>query len=114
MQVLDAAACLWCLSHCQMEYRSCTATTHCPCSASSTCFTMLSGHTVKSSCAVTRYKCKSELYAADLTLDVNSSIYPLSVSGRYTMRLSMTLLPDVSLQKDEYDAVRMHTHHRCG
>lgn len=56
--------------------------------------------------AVTRYKCKSELYIADLTLDVNSSIYPLSVSGRYTMRLSMTLLPDVSLQKDEYDAVR--------
>ena len=60
-------------------------------------------------CAVTRYKCKSELYAADLTLDVNSSIYPLAVSGRYTMRMSMTLLPDVALQKDEYDAVRLHT-----
>jgi hypothetical protein len=62
---------------------------------------------------VTRYKCKSELYAADLTLDVNSSIYPLHVSGRYTMRLSMTLLPDVSLQKDEYDSVRRHLHHIC-
>lgn len=56
---------------------------------------------------MTRYKCKSELYAADLTLDVNSSIYPLYVSGRYTMRMSMTLLPDVALQKDEYDAVRL-------
>lgn len=77
------------------------------CSALSTGVTIISGYQSKRVCAVTRYKCKSELYAADLTLDVNSSIYPLSVSGRYTMRLSMTLLPDVSLQKDEYDAVRL-------
>jgi hypothetical protein len=59
--------------------------------------------------AVSRYRCKSELYAADLLLDVNSDIYPLAVSNRYTIRLSMTLLPDVSMQKDEFDPVRAPT-----
>lgn len=55
--------------------------------------------------AVSRYRCKSELYAADLLLDVNSDIYPLEVLSRYTMRLSLTLTTDVAMQKDEYDPV---------
>lgn len=66
--------------------------------------------------AVSRYRCKSELYAADLLLDVNSDIYPLEVAARYTMRLSLTLTTDVAMQKDEYDPVRpqLENHHVGG
>lgn len=55
--------------------------------------------------AVSRYRCKSELYAADLLLDVNSDVYPLEVMSRYTMRLSLTITTDVAMQKEEYDPV---------
>jgi hypothetical protein len=54
---------------------------------------------------VSRYKCKSELYGADLVLDVNSDIYPLHLNERYTMRITQTIMADVAAQKDEYDPV---------
>lgn len=56
--------------------------------------------------AVSRYKCKSDLYGADLVLDVNADVYPLELGGRYTMKLTQTLVADVSAQKEEYDPVR--------
>ena len=56
--------------------------------------------------AVSRYKCKSDLYGADLILDVNSDIYPLDLGGRYTMKITQTLVADVSAQKEEYDPVQ--------
>ena len=39
-------------------------------------------------------------------LDVNSDIYPLELGTRYTMRITQTLVADVSAQKEEYDPVR--------
>ena len=55
---------------------------------------------------MSRYKCKSELYGADLMLDVNSDIYPLELGQRYTLRITQTLVADVSAQKEDYDPVR--------
>jgi RNA polymerase Rpb8 len=56
---------------------------------------------------VSRYRCVSELYGADLVLDVNSDVYPLELAARYTMRVTQTLVADVAAQKEEYDSVRL-------
>ena len=59
---------------------------------------------------MSRYKCKSELYGADLVLDVNCDLYPLELGARYTVRITQTLLADLSSQKDEFDPVRPRPH----
>ena len=61
-------------------------------------------------CAVSRYKCKSELYGADVIIDINSDIYPLELGQRYTLRITQTLVADVAAQKEEYDPVRQCSH----
>ena len=53
-----------------------------------------------------RYKCKSELYGADMLLDINSEVYRMELNTRYTIRVAQTIVPDVSKAKDSYDAVR--------
>lgn len=52
---------------------------------------------------VSRYRCKSELYGADLLLDVNTDLYPLDLGERYTVVVTQSLLQDVSKQRDEFD-----------
>jgi hypothetical protein len=39
-------------------------------------------------------------------IDINSDIFPLEVNARYTIRITQTLVADLSAQKDEYDPVR--------
>lgn len=56
---------------------------------------------------MSRYRLKSELYGADLLLDVNIDLYPLELNERYTMLISQSLVTDQSQARDEYDPVRL-------
>ena len=62
---------------------------------------------------MSRYRCKSELYGADLLLDVNIDIYPLEVNERYAMVVTSSLLEDQSQQREEYDPVRFAQQYQC-
>jgi len=54
---------------------------------------------------VSRINARSENFEADLTLDINSEIYPLSVSEKFTLLLSSSLAVDGSTE-DKKDAWR--------
>eukprot|EP01025_Chloroclados_australasicus_P013047 TRINITY_DN16213_c2_g1_i1.p3 TRINITY_DN16213_c2_g1~~TRINITY_DN16213_c2_g1_i1.p3 ORF type:complete len:157 (-),score=14.95 TRINITY_DN16213_c2_g1_i1:279-749(-) len=52
---------------------------------------------------VSRYVCKSDLYGADMQIDINSDIYPLQLHSRYAVLITQSLVPDIKMQLDEYD-----------
>ncbi|OUS43381.1 beta-lactamase-like protein [Ostreococcus tauri] len=51
---------------------------------------------------VSRYKCRSE-FDAELTIDVNVDVYPLSVGQRFSLALAPTLSLDGSPEDDAFD-----------
>lgn len=53
---------------------------------------------------VARYVCKSDLFECDMTLDINTDVYPLEVSKKYQVALASTLNPDGTPSSDKYDA----------
>lgn len=59
---------------------------------------------------MSRYRCKSELYGADLLLDVNIDLYPLELTERYTMLISKSLVADQAQAREAYDPVRFSHH----
>mmetsp|Transcript_8004 Transcript_8004/g.13769 ORF Transcript_8004/g.13769 Transcript_8004/m.13769 type:complete len:153 (-) Transcript_8004:122-580(-) len=53
---------------------------------------------------VSRYVCRSDVYECDLTLDVNTDVYPLEVGGKYNVLLASTLSLDGASGPAKYDA----------
>jgi len=51
---------------------------------------------------VSRYKCRSE-FDAELTIDVNVDVYPLSVGQRFSLALAPTLSLDGTPEDDAFD-----------
>ena len=51
---------------------------------------------------VSRYKCRSE-FDAELTIDVNVDVYPLTVGQRFSLALAPTLSLDGTPEDDAFD-----------
>ncbi|KAK9819784.1 hypothetical protein WJX72_002320 [[Myrmecia] bisecta] len=53
---------------------------------------------------VSRLRCRSDLYEMDLTLDVNSDLYPKEVGEKFSLALSKTLNLDGSEMEGHFTA----------
>jgi hypothetical protein len=51
---------------------------------------------------VSRYRCRSQ-FDAEVTIDINVDVYPLSVGQRFTLALAPTLSLDGSPEDDAFD-----------
>lgn len=52
---------------------------------------------------VSRYRCKSDLFEMDLTIDIHVEVYPLDVGQKFRMALASTLNPDGKPDEGNFD-----------
>eukprot|EP00884_Botryococcus_braunii_P014712 jgi/Botrbrau1/23241/Bobra.0041s0077.1 len=55
---------------------------------------------------VSRIHCRSDLYETDVLLDINSSIYPLTVGNKFTLKLTDSVQADGSITDPHYNSAR--------
>lgn len=58
--------------------------------------------------AVSRIKCRSDLYEMDMILDVNVDVYPVDVGQKLSIMLASTLNLDGTPSPTTFDGVRQH------